>query len=155
VSEPTRYWFVDGINVGFENRQEEGGAVDYLWKCSPGSKDTIVRPLATSDLEAPEIARAYEAFLAGSTGPKGTPLTELGLEASVVKNLEDSGVESIEALATLIDSFVMTLREGFSLKRKAQAYLEGNKITPGVQRKFDNLQAQIDELRKRLEGETK
>jgi hypothetical protein len=154
VSEPARFWFIDGMNIGFESRQEESGATDYLWKCTPGSKDTIVRPLATSDLESPELARAYEAFLTGSAGPKGTPLSELGLGASVVKGLEDSGVESIEALATLNDSFVMTLREGFSLKRKAQAYLEGNKITPGVQRKFDNLQAQIDELRMRLKGGT-
>jgi hypothetical protein len=155
VSGPARYWFIDGINVGFETRKDEGGAVDFLWKSTPGSKDTICRPLQPNDLSSPDLARAYEAYLSGSTGPKGTSLSELGLEASVVKNLEDSGAESIEALATLNAGFVMTLRDGFTLKRKAQAYLEGNKITPGVQRKFDNLQAQIDELRMRLKGGTK
>jgi hypothetical protein len=151
MSEPTRWWLVAGCNTGFATRD----GIDYVSKCFPGSKDTVCRPLQPADLELPELAAAYDAFLTGAAGPTGTPLKALGLEPSMVKSLESSGVESVEALASLNDTFVMTIREGFSLKRKAQAYLAENAIPPAIQRAIDGLRQEITELRKRLEGESK
>jgi hypothetical protein len=150
MSEPTRWWFIDGANTGFVNR----GGTDYLSKCFPGNTDTICRPLQPDDLSSPELAKAYEAYLSGAVGPTGTPLKELGLEDSLAKSLERFGVESVEALATLNDTFAAKVREGFSLKRRAQAYLAEHAIPPAVQRAIENLQRQITELRTRLEGKT-
>lgn len=153
MSAPERGWYVParGYVVGFEARDGQ----DFLWARFPGEGDVLVRPLDVDDLDDPTISAAYEAHLTGAPGPVGTPLAELGLERPVIKDMEHKEILSVEALAALNDTVCMKIREGFTMKRKAQAYLAERKVAPGAARELDELRKQIAGLQAQLIGGAK
>jgi hypothetical protein len=110
--------------------------------------DDVRRPATAKDRE--EYPAEYEAFLAGRTGPIGTPVSELGLPEGQLEVLKRKGYETIELLAGVSDDNIRALRDGYALQRKARKYLEENRIPPGVKREIDKLQAQITDLEVRL-----
>jgi hypothetical protein len=121
--------------------------VEYVEIIAPGNANTIVvRPARQTDIQ--RFRNSYKAFKEGMSDVlDGTPLSEIPwLTRSQVQELAVMKIRTAEQLADLADSACVNAAGMFTLKRKAQAWIErANEAAP-----FTKLAAENEELRARL-----
>ena len=121
--------------------------VEFIEIIAPGNANNIViRPARPTDIQ--RFRRSYHIFKEGLTEAlDGTPLAEIPwLTRSQVEEMAAIKIRTIEQLADLADSACVASAGMFTLKRKAQAWIE--KATEAAP--FTKLNAENEELRARL-----
>jgi len=102
-----------------------------------------------------EFPYAWQEFKRGLQGvSRGTPLTKLGLDISLIRRLSSKNVECIEDLALVTDTWLQNLGPGArDHRRKAVEYLETHKIVTAANAspEIQQMKTTLDEQKKMLD----
>lgn len=117
---------------------------------------TAKRPAGAIEWAA--VKRTYEAWKTNQELPEdGTPLAAWpGCDNALVEALDRKSVRTVEAFASLPDTFVSGIPVPDIRRRQkaAKAFLEASKDRAGISAELQKRDDQIAELRKQIEGMT-
>ena len=123
--------------------------VDFVRITIPGDSTNII-DTTVNELHKQRYPREWELYELRKKNGKvdskeGTPLTELELAESQIKELEYLHIHSVETLANLSDAQMQRIGVGgLSIRNKAQKYMEEN---TGVLSELERLKAELAELK--------